>query len=67
MATAVLHQPHVTHYNIESEADLIALRQAVETAIHDGWQPYGSLAVSLSPEGDPVYLQPMVKYAEWFR
>ena len=67
MATAVLHQPPVTHYNVEVSGDLTALRQAVETAIHDGWQPFGSLVAAPSPDGGPVYAQPMVKYAEWFR
>ncbi len=67
MASTVLHQPHVTHYNIVTETDVTKLRQAVETAIHEGWQPYGSLAVHPGPDGGTVYSQPMVQYAEWFR
>lgn len=39
----------------------------VEAALHDGWQPFGSLAIS--PRGDgyrAVYAQAVVKYADRF-
>jgi len=58
---------HVTDYHILSHEDPAALSKLVETAIHDGWQPVGSLCVS--PRGDgfaSVWAQAVVKYADRF-
>ena len=58
---------HVTNYRILLDEEPEALGRLVEAAIHDGWQPYGSLC--LSPRGDgfrSVYSQAVVKYADRF-
>ncbi|MBV2360214.1 DUF1737 domain-containing protein [Thalassococcus sp. CAU 1522] len=55
---------HVTDYKIFSDTDPVALAQAVVSAIHDGWQPWGALTVA-DGQGDARYSQAMVRYAEW--
>ena len=62
-----LHMAHITHYQVIRNTDTGELATAVETAIHDGWQPFGSVAVAAGGQGVPVFVQPIVKYAEWFR
>ena len=65
MAQTAAH-PHITSHRIVSEQDPMKLGGVVDSAIHNGWQPHGSLAVHDAAEG-VVYSQPRVKYAEWFR
>lgn len=58
---------HITDYAILSNEDSRVLEKKVTAAIHDGWQPLGSLCIS--PRGDgfaAVFAQPMVKYADRF-
>lgn len=57
--------PHITDYGVLTDEDPVALGRKVETAIHDGWQPHGSLSVS--PRGDgfsALWAQAVVKLAE---
>lgn len=58
--------PHISDYQIVIESDPIGLGAKVDLAIHNGWQPHGSLAVNHTSDG-AIYAQPMVKYAELFR
>ena len=63
----ITHLQHVTEYKILTQEDPAILGQKVEAAIHDGWQPYGSLC--LSPRSDGFrssYSQALVKYADRF-
>ena len=53
---------HIANYQIVVARDTDGLRYEVETAIHNGWQPFGSLVVDQGKDG-VSYLQPMVKYA----
>jgi hypothetical protein len=58
--------PHVTDYWVLRSTDPDELDSRVVTAIHNGWQPYGTLV--LDHAGDETwYVQPMVRYAEWRR
>jgi len=65
MASAV-HMPHITHYKCVRAPELEKLQVEVETEIHNGWQPYGSLAAIGSGE-DVNFVQAMVRYAELYR
>ncbi len=65
--TVGLHLAHVTNYRIISDADGAALARKIEEEIHNGWQPFGSLAISEGKDGEQFFAQPVVKYAEWFR
>ena len=56
---------HVSHYTVVAEAAAELLARNVETAIRNGWQPWGSMSVS-EKEGAPLFLQVMVKYADRF-
>jgi len=62
--TSEAHPPHITHYRVVSELDLDRLHLEVETAIHNGWQPFGSLAVNRTDEG-VYFAQPIVRYADF--
>ena len=56
---------HITDYDLLTDEDPKALAKHVETAIHDGWQPFGSPCVS--PRGDgygAAYAQGIVRDAE---
>jgi hypothetical protein len=64
--TKAAHLAHITHFQIVSDPDPEKLQTRVEAAIHDGWQPFGSLAVDRWDSG-VSYIQPMVQYAEWYR
>jgi len=58
---------HITDYAILSNEDSRVLEKKVSAAIHDGWQPFGSLGVI--PRGDgfaAIFAQPMVKYTDHF-
>ncbi|MBM1219646.1 DUF1737 domain-containing protein [Ponticoccus sp. SC2-23] len=57
---------HVSHYSILSDAKAEALSRLVETAIHNGWQPWGAMSTT-EQDGAPLYVQAMVKYADRFR
>ena len=58
--------PHITSYKCVSVSELGQLQKAVETEIHNGWQPYGSLLAAGG--GDEArFVQPMVRYAEFHR
>jgi len=65
MASAV-HMPHITHYKCVSATEMEKLQVEVETEIHNGWQPYGSLAAIGSGE-DVNFVQALVRYAELSR
>lgn len=62
--TQATHLPHITHYRIVSGSDAAQLHADVEAAIHNGWQPFGSLSVDRA-DGGVTYIQPVVRYAEW--
>lgn len=64
--TNAAHMPHITHYKCVSAAELEKLQTDVETEIHNGWQPYGFLAAIGGGE-DVSFVQPMVRYAEFYR
>jgi len=64
--TQPINLPHIKHYVILSEADPVALQTRVETEIHNGLQPYGILLVDRF-EDTVVYMQAMVRYAEFAR
>ena len=61
-----VHPPHVTNYQILSEATADRLAAAVETQIHNGWQPFGPMQIGNGADG-AVLMQPMVRYAEFYR
>ncbi len=65
--TVGLHLAHVTNYRIVADANDAALARKIEEEIHNGWQPFGSLAMGEGPDGERLFSQPVVKYAEWFR
>lgn len=60
----------ITDYQIVETGDGDEIAEAVKVAIRNGWQPFGSIAVTsffdLDWDDDPFYwyAQPMVKYAE---
>ncbi len=60
----------ITDYQVVESGDDEQLAEAVKVAIQDGWQPFGSIAVtsffSLDWGDEPFYwyCQAMVKYAE---
>ncbi len=57
---------HVTEYAVVTESTAEALSAHMMRAIHEGWQPWGSVTVGPAPDGDGmVYAQPVVRYAEW--
>lgn len=64
--TQVTQLPHIKHYIIVTESDPDLLQERVETEIHNGLQPYGALLVDRF-EDTAVYLQAMVRYAEFAR
>lgn len=58
---------HITNYAVLTHEDAQVLGQNIEAAIHEGWQPYGSLCVSPRGEGfAAIYSQAIVKYADRF-
>ncbi len=59
------HLPHITNYKLVAAGKPEELGTKVDAAIHDGWQPYGSMAIEQGGES-VVYVQPVVKYAEWY-
>ncbi len=61
------HPPHVTNYRILSDSGPDRLSAQVETAIHNGWQPWGPLTVVGGGEAAPVYSQAVVQQSEWYR
>ena len=65
------HHPHITSYRILSGDTIDRLSTQVETAIHNGWQPYGPMNIGPSadpaPGGSAVYCQAMVQQSEWYR
>ena len=65
------HQPHVTNYKILSDHTADRLSAQVESAIHNGWQPWGPLNVNGGAgDTDPaavVFCQAIVRQAEWYR
>ncbi len=67
----IAHQPHVTNYRILSDQTAQRLSALVETAIYNGWQPWGPLningVIDTANPGDVVYSQAMVQQSEWFR
>ena len=61
------HIPHVTNYRILTDKAADRLSAQVETAIHNGWQPWGPLTVAAGGAAAPVYSQAVVQQSEWFR
>ncbi len=59
------HPPHITSYSLVHASEPQELATSVDAAIHDGWQPYGSIAINHLKDGTE-FVQPMVKYAEWY-
>lgn len=60
------HQYHITEYQILTGKEPIELSTKVEKAIHNGWQPFGSLAVNNSTVDSGVdastYVQAVIKF-----
>jgi len=60
------HQYHITEYQILTAKEPIELSNKVEKAIHNGWQPFGSLALNKSTEelanNSSTYAQAMIKF-----
>ncbi len=59
------HLPHITSYSLAQASEPRELAKKIEAAIHDGWQPYGSIAVTHAENGTE-FVQPIVRYAEWY-
>ncbi len=59
----------ITDYQLIESAEGDEVAEAVLNAIQDGWQPFGSISITVwtHPDCDDPgywYCQPMVKYAE---
>jgi len=60
----------ITNYQLVESGDDSEVKEAVLAAIRNGWQPFGSIAVTVWFDADwceePCYwyCQPMVKYGE---
>ena len=56
----------ITEYETIGADDLHNLDHEVTRAIEDGWQPFGSIAVSqtttIADDVYRIYVQPMVRY-----
>lgn len=63
--------PQVINYMILSEYEASRLGKQVESAIHEGWQPFGHLTVAnhlSNMDGKTAtYSQALVKHAAWFQ
>jgi len=54
----------VKEYYITHSSSSMALYQAVDKFIQDGWQPQGGMAVTIDLNGEETFYQALVKYEE---